>query len=313
MSSVWADEALAPDLLPAAPGMDRWASPFATERPVDPPQEQERIGDDDRTHVAGTLAVPYRWICSLDVTFDPPYPRGWSSGFARGSGLLVGPRQVLTAAHTIYPDGQTRPASVFVAPGRNGRRDPFGRVKAVAYSVSSNAFGRFGIAREHDYAIVTLERDIAHERRAVLGDQPLGHWGHDRLGQGTVLRALGRDFLLGKRVIVCGYPGDRCGTAVYDPASRTCDKADQATTQWIHNGVVSHMPRSTRLLLHTADTAKGQSGSPVWIKFTNGRRYLVGVHVDAHRVTVDDKVRVDHNIAVHLSDHVLAMVRSWIP
>jgi V8-like Glu-specific endopeptidase len=283
-------------------------------------EEQEVIQPDRRQLVTNTLAIPYRWICSLDVTFDRPYPKGWRDGLGRGSGLLIGPRHVLTAAHGIYPDGATRPASIKVAPARNGRRLPFGSVPAVAWTVSSRAFAKYGIDPNHDYGIVVLDRDIAGQSHAALGNQPLGFWGSERLGAGTALRALSRDWLEGKHMVVCGYPGDRCGTQPHDlddPRAR-CDKADHATTQWIDNGIASVPADRPRLFHHTADTAKGQSGAPVWIKFTDGRRFLIGVHVMPNVVTsVDAKGKqrrepITANVAVHLSDEVLRLVRDWL-
>ena len=307
MSTLWSEDLPALEW-PGEPEEESWSTPFATE--MAPWVQHEVIGEDERQLVSNTLPVPYRWICGLDVTFNKPYPRNWPGGFGRGTGLLVGPREVLTAAHNIYPDGKSGPASVYVTPGRNGDLEPFGRVKAVAYSVPANAFGKRGILQWYDYAVVTLENAVGRQSFKALGNEPLGYWGSAKLGQATMLTALNLSFMIGKRVTVCGYPGDRCGTKPYVPKTRTCSKQDQASTQWVHNGVVSAMPKSSRRFFHTADTYAGQSGSPVWIKFTNGRRYLVGVHVDAHRVIVDDKF--SHNIAVHLSNHVLAIVRSWI-
>lgn len=80
----------------------------------------ERIGaDDERQRIHDTSAVPYRWVCSLDVT----WPGNDDARFGPGSGVLVGPRQVLTAGHCIYRTRDAaRPASVDVASGRNGWR-----------------------------------------------------------------------------------------------------------------------------------------------------------------------------------------------
>ena len=110
---------------------------------------------------------------------------------------------------------------------------------------------------------------------------------------------------------VTGYPGDRCRDQPYDPSSRTCAQADQGSTQWSGTGTVRTLPNSTHVFLHTADTYGGQSGSPVWMKFKNGERWVVGVHSDA----IEKKVKGQYvyNRAVHLSTDAVAAVRIWIP
>ena len=61
---------------------------------------------------------------------------------SRGSGLLVGPRQVLTAAHNIYDSDGNRPDSLHVVPARNVNEQPFGRFEAVAFTTSSRYITR---------------------------------------------------------------------------------------------------------------------------------------------------------------------------
>ena len=87
---------------------------------------------------ADTSAVPYRWVCSLDVTWP-------------GNGeVRRGDRACSSARGTCSPPptASTGPAMAprrrrsTSRPGRNGRTDPIGRVKAVAYSVSSGAYLR---------------------------------------------------------------------------------------------------------------------------------------------------------------------------
>jgi V8-like Glu-specific endopeptidase len=278
-----------------------------------PALEDEVIGPDERRLVTDTLAVPYRWVCSIDVT----YPSG---AVGRGSGVLIGPRHVLTAAHVIYAEHGATPRSVYVAPGRNGRTatsgvlEPVGRIKAVAYSVSSAFLSALRIGSRFDFALLTLDRDVSALPVRARGGQPLGHWGHPQLGAKTVLRALEPAFLTGKPVHVCGYPGDWCGRTHLDPKVG-CSATDQGTAQLVHHGLATFPAPMPGLLLHTADTFGGQSGAPVWMEFTDGSRYLVGIHVDAHVVTDATTGRplpITANKAVHLSADVLALVRSWI-
>src|SRR5690606_487121 len=61
-------------------------------------EEPEVIGTDDRVQVKTTTEVPFRWICSLDLFFDDPDDSTKTLKFS-GSGTLIGPRHVLTAAH----------------------------------------------------------------------------------------------------------------------------------------------------------------------------------------------------------------------
>lgn len=288
-------------------------SPFASGAPPEsgwfPPEpaavEYEVIGRDDRVRIRDTTQVPFRWVCSLDIM------RG--STLSRGSGLLIGPRQVLTAAHNIYDRSGNRPDSVHVAPARNRADLPFGRIRATAFTTTSRYLERPIPGTRFDIALVTLEQDASAVRARALGGAPLGYWGSPADGHLTDLRALDAAFLTGRQVTVCGYPGDKCDGDTCD-RSRGWTAEVQANTMWSHFGPVSFLPRNLPgILLHTADTAQGQSGSPVWMRFTSGRRSLVGVHVATTRIpNATGTGTVAVNKAVHIDAEVLALVRSWM-
>ena len=267
--------------------------------------EHEVLEPDERVRVNPTTQVPYRWVCSLDmVRGGTPY---------RGSGLLVGPRQVLTAAHNIYDSEGNRPDSVHVVPARNVNDQPFGRFEAVAFTTTSRYITSPTPGNRFDFALVTLGADASAVTSRAIGGAALGHWGSPRTGQGTNLRTLTTAFLTGKDVVVCGYPGDMCNGSRCDPAVGW-RAGDQSNSMWSHYGPARFHAGAPGGIVYSADTAKGQSGSPVWIRFSDGTRSLVGVHVDRH-LEYDPGVRrmvLRGNKAVHLDADVMALVRSWL-
>lgn len=282
--------------------------------------EHEKIGDDDRLPVTDSLRVPFRWICALDVCFAGDRRRH------RGSGVLIGPRQVLTAAHVLYrtTDG-AGPSSVYVAPARSGRTDPVGRIKAAAYSIpgsflappaDAGVTSAVWAGSRFDLALVTLGSDAATLVPAGSTDrQALSHWGHPTGGNKTVFRGVDLKLVTGRRVTTSGYPTDRCGAAKPDPA-KPCDRRDWSTVQFWHPGTVVDTTTRPGLLLHTADTFEGQSGSPVWMTARDGRRLLVGIHLGARILKnkkTGAKLPVTTNKAVHLSPAVVSWVRSLMP
>lgn len=283
-------------------------SPFATDwysPPAGQPSEYEVIPPDERVRIRDTRQVPFRWVCSLDIT------RG--STLSRGSGLLVGPRQVLTAAHNIYNSKGERPDSVYVAPARNCATMPFGRFKATAFTVSSRYLEQPRPGSRFDIAMVTLESDASTTRSRALAGAQLGHWGSTTSGALTDLSPLDSGFLSGRPVTVCGFPGDKCDGNPCDPA-KGWTRDQQANTMWSHFGSASFSAGLPGLILYAADTSKGQSGSPVWIRFTSGRRSLVGVHVDRHVVhnATTGQDTVTANRGVFLDKDAMALVRSWL-
>jgi len=259
--------------------------------------EYEVIQPDERARVTAVRQVPYRWVCSLDIMRD--------GELYRGSGVLIGPRQVLTAAHNIYNRKGERPDSVHVVPARNGSDRPFGRFRAEGFQTSSEFLTHPVPGSRRDITLITLDTDAA-------AANSLGHWGSPTTGQGTGLAVLDAGFLAGRDVVVCGYPGDKCGGAACDPA-RGWTAESQADTMWSHFGPARFLKQMPGFLLHTADTHKGQSGSPVWIRFTSGRRTLVGIHVSSTAVpNATGTGVVTVNRAVHLDTDTVALIRSWM-
>lgn len=223
-------------------------------------RDREVVNDPPRRwQIGDTTAAPYRWICHLDITYLDPDER-FAEKLKQGTGVLISPRHVLTAAHTLLSeDGRAKTVRVRVTPGRNGSTKPFGSVDAEK-RVTHPSWTRNGKPnRRFDYALITLEESIGARKFTSLGNRPLGFWGDPKWGAKTSRSGPGIPKLSGLIVNAAGYPGDR-----------------KAGTQWRGDGKISGHGRwgedveileQDRLILHTVDTHGGESGGPVWVLY----------------------------------------------
>jgi V8-like Glu-specific endopeptidase len=271
--------------------------------------DEEILGTDDRTLVTNTLKVPNGWICAIDVMSEnPKYPRPGESQYvcrSRGTGILVGPRYVLTAGH-IFGDDRRKALQLAtahtVSPARNGdnSNSPFGAIKTTAIHFAQpyrlqrtvrlpdGRVTQIPIQRPgDDYALLILEKDVSvSTHRKITG--PLGYWGENP--QLAVVRRLDPAALQNQDVIIVGYPGDTCGTSrLTGSRSEKLRKIENcwhtqndkwASTQWRSTGTLTVNAEVT-LVFHTADTFDGQSGSPIGL-YRGGLLQLVAIHTAPH-------------------------------
>jgi V8-like Glu-specific endopeptidase len=299
---------------------------------------------DERRPVLNTTRPPFRWICSLEVEFAEPvyYPlatleqpgKDWATLVpARkgcGSGLLISPAHVLTAAHVLAglkvvqdrSTGQHRfkvitARKVTVIPGRYEAQQkderPYGswsagkiRVnpdfrKAMEVPVAQLTKEVIRRALAADVGLVQIrERPSQGQAKAVLPGQLAGWWGEsDRYVIGPVQADL-RKRLERQKVHIGGYPGEKgrlpCGSL------------------WkSHDRVIAAFPqldgRPLDLLLYAADTSAGMSGSPVWIVQKDGRHILVAVHssfVDYQRGPLQRA-----NAGALLTGKMISLLQQW--
>ena len=216
------------------------------------------IGTDDRVQITGTRAVPWRRIVHLMIT------AGNGRKFL-GSGTLVGPRTIITAAHCVYMHSQGGfVREIQCSPGRNGDQKPYGttngsRVWTVrGWTVHRNP--------DCDYAAIILPRPVSQ--------QDPGWFGFANLNDIE---------LMSSRLNMSGYPGDK-----------------PMGTQWFHGRVAKSV--SARRIFYDIDSMGGQSGSPVWLRRPDGKRYMVGIHTTGSPTG---------NSAVRINQQVMQNLRNW--
>lgn len=286
---------------------------FPAEAPLTD-EETGIIGADDRLHVNDTTAIPFRWICSVSVQRRVRRPsHEEKTGLApAGSGLLISPRHVLTAAHVLHSvdrssDGsiaaEYEPLLVHVAPARDGSGKPFGDIEAKSWAIHPKWDPNAPLA-QYDYALITLNTDVGNQKFKSLGNRPLGFWGSAQDGGGTLVNSLPAPLsrgLIGTRVVTAGYPQSKkqemwCAAGVFSTGSAQVDG------QLTRAGQVAQWVAANSVFKITADATEGQSGSPVWV-VDGGKRYLIGI-IEAAGQTYND--------VVALKADVVSQIRTWM-
>ena len=270
------------------------------------------IGRDDRRRVRDTLATPFSWICSIAATRRIVNAAGRVShtGLApAGTGLLISPRHVLTAAHVLKSFNTDSSVSelheaqtVEVSPGFDRGSRPFGVVRAVRWDLHPK-FDPKVSASAYDYAVITLDTDIGARVFKGLKGRPLSYWGNPRGGTDATLAELppaAAARMLGARVITAGYPFSAKGEMCCGSGELRAGSAEQEAALR-SSGSVEQWIRTTPQFLLTADSTKGQSGSPVWT-IEGNRRYLIGILVLAGK---------DLNRAITVNDSVRRQIATW--
>jgi V8-like Glu-specific endopeptidase len=219
---------------------------------------REICGADDRLPV-GTR--PWKAITQLEIT--------WPNGLTGVcSGVLFGPRVVMTASHCLYAHsfgGWAR--SIRVSPGRDGSTRPYGSQYATG-AVSHNEWIQNG-NWDYDYgAIILPDRTLSNR---------VGYFGYAHFNP-TNLMSL-------TTIYRSGYPGDKGGT-----------------TQWFTSGRISSV--SSRRFFTYMDNKAGSSGGPFFV-YNNGVFYVLGInHTEMEggcNVGPNGAVRVNHDVLLFMN------------
>ncbi len=287
--------------------------------------EEEVLGIDERTLVTDTFQIPNRWICAIDVLKEDE--RGVLSVEGRGTGILIGPRHVLTAKHVLKNFVRVR-----VSPARhlNNMSHPLGQAsnKAIFRSkpewIGQNRRLPDGSVsqrtrRNDDVAMIILDKEMSGRTHKNMKG-PLGYWG--QTPSQAAVRAFSPATVQDRDVTIIGYPGDRCGTKVLTGSGSNeedriknkkylidkCAKDSSdiwASTQWQSFGKLDADPETSRLQ-HTADTYGGESGAPIFLR--NGDSLdLLGVHT-----APGDGTSPTSNVGVRVTLKLMQEIASWM-
>lgn len=238
------------------------------------PPDRAIIGRDDRRLVNDTTSFPWKAICNLISTWR----RDGQTFAARGTGFLVGPRTVITAGHLVHSD--TVPAGlnqqlgwanqIEVIPGRNGDQRPFGSAMASAFGTTTAWIENRD--RHWDIAVVSLPDDTLAKK---INNEFLNLVQYPNPDPQKV------------RLTTAGYPDDK--------------PIELHGTLWTAFGRIIDT-FNPNLLYHEADTASGQSGSPMWISPDARTFDVVAIHVG---------FTGGRNEAVRFTRGVLEVLREW--
>lgn len=285
---------------------DEIPSEVATERRV--------IGAGDSRkkvrQVGNIKKVPFRWICTFKVTFRDPDDTAKHREFEGGTGVLISPNHILTAAHVVYADipgsrgtiKRQKALRIRAYIGRDG-----GTSSAIEISDSQSiaflpAFKRDMDVR-CDFAVIKLKEKVGLRKSKKLNGQVLGYWGSPKWGQNTHIKALTTDYLKTQIVNVGGYPKGKNGMQylAYDKVKSAPPTAKGTPIK--------------ELITYLVDTGDGQSGAPVWkyIK-SSGKRYLVAVHHGSCVASLDGCIKsgkVTSNLGVLITPAILKQIQSW--
>lgn len=277
------------------------APPGALERLTDGtpahPDRRNRetpIGDDDRTPVSDTTEVPYRRICQ--ISYKVPKPGSSRLIAKRGTGWLIGPRVLLTAGHVILDlvnkgDPENLSTDFSIVPGRIKKGSdqdaaPYGLFKAARLS----AHPRWLSACDPDFDIGCIHLD-----RPVPGR--VGHWG---------FAAFDDSALEGAEVNLAGYPVE--GPPDDDSAIPIPIRHNGMKAFWHRNRIERLSPHR---LFYEVDTSGGQSGAPVWVRFSAQEPPVaIGIHAYGFSATDTGDDRI--NSATRITPQLVQTIQRWL-
>lgn len=239
------------------------------------------IGVDSRVMVTDTSTIPWRCICHLEVEYEFG-PVGYGTGF------LIGPTSVLTAAHVLVnPSKHDRTRrrtarQVRVIPGRSGTMAPYGYFEAQFSECKvPEQWLRDGEDESNDawdFAVIPIPESYKteHQRNG------------DRLGY------------FGLKCFTDAEAADKASMLFVNNAGYPYEANKPYGSLWYNAGRVRKMEKA--YIEYMVDTEGGQSGSPVYFFDEElNQRYVIAVH------TTGDYV----NRGLRITAEVFGTIKRW--
>lgn len=223
---------------------------FYEEKPLLPNSDESILkrvilGEDGRTRIIKTTEWPH----SIHGHLESKFPDGKRYG---GSGVLVGPHHVLTAAHNIYnlsKGGYANAISFY--PGLNDETSPFGEANGVRIYT----FNKWVNSRNKDYdmALIVLNRSVGLNT-----------------GWGGLLFSHDDDDLYKRDIHITGYPSDK-----------------KFTQMWTMSDKIKNI--HPERFYYNIDTCGGQSGSGICTTMFL-QPFVLGVHARGESLEIQDNL-----------------------
>ena len=279
-----------------------------TEMETEGEQENEsgKFGAGTRKRVPNTQDIPFRWICAIDTTRIVTTPTHTERrGLAKaGTGLLISPCHVLTAAHVLHSVEKDESGNVTseeeaeivrVTPALdNDNRPPFDRYEVKSWVLHPKWDPKKADPKT-DYALITLEKCAGDERFTSLKGHALGFW------KAEVPPNSVRTSLINGEIVTAGYPESK-NKEMWCFTGKATTGTAQGDSVILQKKQGEEWVRKSPTIRLTADAERGQSGSPVWA-VRDSQRYLVGMLVDAGPKS---------NEAVTINEGVVQQLQTWM-
>ena len=214
------------------------------------------VHDVPHSHVKDTSVDPYRTIVKLEM--DLVDDDGEVIRTYLGTGAMIGPNHVITAAHNLYYyHFKTGPSVVRAYPGRSGNVVPF-ESEAISYVVHPGYVQEEDreVAKRFDLGLITLEDPIG-EKTGYLS-----------------YRAFGEPELIRQALRVVGYPAmmHAAGPIIDAPIITRLSGYDLYEMSGQGHRIADSF------LYYMINTYGGHSGSPVLKLLPDGQSVVCAVH-----------------------------------